>query len=129
MQRCQKRKLDSEANAPFPNALHFYTFCTDRFFAIFSVAGERYCRGILHLTSAVDGGDWIASRRAHFNPEKNYRDSNNGPCSPEPSRYTYYVPPAVIATGSKRKLKNRLVEALRNKTTVTMFLFNTAAFF
>jgi hypothetical protein len=71
-QRCQKGKLDSEANALFPNALQCYTFCTDRFFAIFSVAGERYCRTVeLHfLTSAVDGGEWITSRRARFTWEE-----------------------------------------------------------
>jgi hypothetical protein len=64
MQRCQKRKLDSEANAPFPNALQCYTFCTDRFFAI-SVAGERYL-----LTSVADEDDWVTLRRAHFTPEE-----------------------------------------------------------
>jgi len=37
-------KENRQANAPFPNALQCYTFCTDRFIAIFSVAGERYCK-------------------------------------------------------------------------------------
>jgi hypothetical protein len=105
MQRCQKRTLDSDAQAPLHNKQQCYTFYTDKFFALSQLVVKGKVKVQLHplLTSALDEVVNFTLR-----PLYHYWNSNPGLSSPQPSRYTDYATPALFSVGRERKPKNRL---------------------